>query len=215
LKSDNLKVLLTCPFDRSCFTTIEVLSNLKMRSFSVAITLAVILQDVSAFPAIANELFSKTPQLKIRSGAPDTGAALLGFDAAKQYVSNTGDHAFIAPGPDNQRGPCPVLNTMANHGYLPHNGIGSIQDLITGTYQAFGMGLDLSGFLGVYGAIFDGDLTSYSIVVPTPTSSPTSVFSVSPKVPLVRITSTKATSHPPVAICTNRAMTTRFNSNSS
>jgi hypothetical protein len=29
---------------------------------------------------------------------------------------------------------------MANHGYLPHNGVGSIQDFITGTQEAFGMG---------------------------------------------------------------------------
>jgi Peroxidase, family 2 len=29
---------------------------------------------------------------------------------------------------------------MANHGYLPHNGIGTIQDFITGTGEAFGMG---------------------------------------------------------------------------
>lgn len=28
------------------------------------------------------------------------------FDASQQYVSNTGDHAFVAPGPNDQRGPC-------------------------------------------------------------------------------------------------------------
>ncbi|KAL6718421.1 hypothetical protein ACLMJK_004510 [Lecanora helva] len=85
------------------------------------------------------------------------------FDAEQQYVSNQGEHAFRAPGPNDQRGPCPGLNAMANHGYLPHNGVGSIQDFITGTQDAFGMGVDLASFLAVYGAIFDGDLTSYSI----------------------------------------------------
>lgn len=29
---------------------------------------------------------------------------------------------------------------MANHGYLPHNGVGTIEDFITGTQEAFGMG---------------------------------------------------------------------------
>ncbi|KAL4757798.1 peroxidase family protein [Aspergillus foveolatus] len=29
---------------------------------------------------------------------------------------------WIAPGPDDSRGPCPGLNTLANHGYLPRNG---------------------------------------------------------------------------------------------
>ena len=52
---------------------------------------------------------------------------------------------------------------MANHGYLPHNGVGTIQDFIDGTVAAFGMGADLASLLGVYGAIFDGDLSSYSI----------------------------------------------------
>ena len=85
------------------------------------------------------------------------------FDAGQQYVSNTGDHAFVAPSGSDQRGPCPGLNAMANHGYMPHNGVGSLQDFIDGTQAAFGMGADLASFLAVYGAIFDGDLTSYSI----------------------------------------------------
>ena len=56
---------------------------------------------------------------------------------------------------------------MANHGYLPHNGIGTIQQFIDGTMAAFGMGPDLASFLAVYGAIFDGNLASYSIGGPT------------------------------------------------
>ena len=28
------------------------------------------------------------------------------------------DHPYIAPGPNDIRGPCPVLNTLANHGYI-------------------------------------------------------------------------------------------------
>lgn len=74
---------------------------------------------------------------------------------------------------------------MANHGYLPHNGVGTIQDFITGTQDAFGMGksvpletiahthvlkgVDLATVLAIYGAVFDGDLKSYSIGGPTPT----------------------------------------------
>ena len=102
------------------------------------------------------------------------------FNAAQQYVSNQGQHAFVAPGPNDLRGPCPGLNAMANHGYIPHNGVATIQQFITGTYDGkvysycsvsalltepivFGMGLDLAAFLAVYGAVFDGDLTSWSI----------------------------------------------------
>jgi hypothetical protein len=59
---------------------------------------------------------------------------------------------------------------MANHGYIPHNGVATINQFIQGTYGAFGMGMDLGGFLAVYGAVFDGDLTSWSIGRP-PSSS--------------------------------------------
>ncbi|OTB03269.1 hypothetical protein M426DRAFT_263535 [Hypoxylon sp. CI-4A] len=31
-------------------------------------------------------------------------------------------HAWMAPGPNDFRGPCPMLNTLANHGFLPHDG---------------------------------------------------------------------------------------------
>lgn len=90
------------------------------------------------------------------------------FDPTLQYVSNTGKHAFRAPSSTDRRGPCPGLNAAANHGYLPSNGIGTITDFIEGCQAAFGMGADLATFLAIYGAIFDGDLTSYSIGGPSP-----------------------------------------------
>ncbi|CAJ2509352.1 Uu.00g143780.m01.CDS01 [Anthostomella pinea] len=134
---------------------------------------------VSAFPAHLAETFSKLRSASdIRSepnGIPSCPFAkrqLPGvdppFDAETQYVSNTGDHAFVAPSSNDQRGPCPGLNAMANHGYLPHNGVASIQEFITGTMEAFGMGIDLATFLAIYGAVLDGDLTSYSIGGPVP-----------------------------------------------
>ncbi|KAI1421482.1 Chloroperoxidase [Xylaria sp. FL1777] len=32
------------------------------------------------------------------------------------------DHPWIAAGPDDFRGPCPMMNTLANHGFLPRDG---------------------------------------------------------------------------------------------
>ncbi|RUP44393.1 Chloroperoxidase [Jimgerdemannia flammicorona] len=32
-------------------------------------------------------------------------------------------HHFIPPGPGDSRSPCPALNALANHGYLPRNGL--------------------------------------------------------------------------------------------
>lgn len=41
----------------------------------------------------------------------------------------TGDHSFIAPNfaRGDQRGPCPGLNALANHGYIGRNGVTSVR----------------------------------------------------------------------------------------
>ncbi|PTB61878.1 Cloroperoxidase [Trichoderma citrinoviride] len=44
-------------------------------------------------------------------------ASLIAVSAATE-----GLRPYEAPGPDDLRGPCPMLNTLANHNYLPHNG---------------------------------------------------------------------------------------------
>ncbi|KAH9223305.1 Chloroperoxidase [Leptodontidium sp. 2 PMI_412] len=85
-----------------------------------------------------------------------------------QYVSNQGAHQIVPPGKNDLRGPCPGLNAMTNHNCIPHNGVATISQFIQGTYNVFGMGLDLDAFLAVYGAIFDGDLTPWSIGGPPP-----------------------------------------------
>ena len=58
-----------------------------------------------------------------------------GFSASQQHVSTTGAHAFAPPGSNDLRGPCPGLNAMANHGYIPHSGVATIPQFITGTYD--------------------------------------------------------------------------------
>ena len=57
------------------------------------------------------------------------------FDASKQHVSTTGTYAYVAPKSSDLRGPCPGLNAMANHGYIPHNGVATISQFIQGTYD--------------------------------------------------------------------------------
>jgi hypothetical protein len=58
------------------------------------------------------------------SGASDVEVKrALGFDASLQKVDVSGSHAFNPPGAGDKRGPCPGLNALANHGYLPHNGM--------------------------------------------------------------------------------------------
>ncbi|KAI0886753.1 Cloroperoxidase [Annulohypoxylon maeteangense] len=41
---------------------------------------------------------------------------------ASAYNAAPSGHPWIAPGKNDFRGPCPMLNTLANHGFLPHDG---------------------------------------------------------------------------------------------
>jgi hypothetical protein len=59
----------------------------------------------AAYPSVMEQLQTHTPssnEKRILGIAP-------GFNAEAQYVSNTGKHAFVAPGPTDVRGPCPGL----------------------------------------------------------------------------------------------------------
>ncbi|KAL4744671.1 hypothetical protein BDW72DRAFT_212277 [Aspergillus terricola var. indicus] len=51
------------------------------------------------------------------------------------------------PGPDAVRAPCPMLNTLANHGFLPHDGKGISQER---TIEALGAALNIGEELAVY-----------------------------------------------------------------
>jgi hypothetical protein len=60
----------------------------------------------------------KYPYNGAKNGSPGKGVG--GYK-----VPADGDtaHQFVAPGKDDIRGPCPGLNTAANHNFLAHDGI--------------------------------------------------------------------------------------------
>ncbi|KAL8799485.1 MAG: hypothetical protein Q9182_005853 [Xanthomendoza sp. 2 TL-2023] len=99
----------------------------------------------------------------------------LTFDPVAQHVTTSGKYAWKAPNlaAGDKRGPCPGLNALANHGYLPHNGIAPMVDIIQAVSQVYGLALDLGGFLAAYGTVFEGDALSltpgYSIGGPAST----------------------------------------------
>ncbi|KAL0575172.1 hypothetical protein V5O48_006794 [Marasmius crinis-equi] len=92
----------------------------------------------------------------------------VGFDPHAQLIDVHGEHRFIPPGHGDLRGPCPGLNALANHNYLPHNGVATIDELVEATYRVYGMGKDIGLFLAVYGSLMTGDLLSFSIGGPPP-----------------------------------------------
>ncbi|KAF5706718.1 Aromatic peroxygenase [Fusarium mundagurra] len=95
------------------------------------------------------------------------------FDSKKQRISVSGEHEFLPPNlkAGDERGPCPGLNALANHGYRPGNGVADMQTIIKATNEVYGMSLDLGGFLAVYGTVFNGNPVSlnpgYSIGGPS------------------------------------------------
>lgn len=96
-----------------------------MKTFTFSVATAILASSASAFPAMLanNEQWSPwtapSPHEKRQLLNPPQGAGALPltpppFDAASQHVSNTGDHAYQDPGPNDERGECPGLNALAN-----------------------------------------------------------------------------------------------------
>ncbi|PGH07283.1 hypothetical protein GX51_01827 [Blastomyces parvus] len=58
------------------------------------------------------------------------------------------------PGPGDVRGPCPALNSLANHGILPHNGKQmTYPTLLKGILEGLNVGFDLTLVAGTGGMI--------------------------------------------------------------
>jgi hypothetical protein len=88
---------------------------------------------------------------------PSTVAGLKKFPEAA--------YPYQDPKPSDQRGACPGLNTLANHGYIPRSGIVTVAQTIKASADVFNMGADLSAFLAGGSVIFAGDIPTmtYSI----------------------------------------------------
>ncbi|CAH0385206.1 unnamed protein product [Bemisia tabaci] len=135
-----------------------------MRTHLPLSTLVFIAQGILVHPEVAQDCpyqsHREGPNLQIRRIKPT-------FNAEAQRVDVSGKHAFKPPGPKDQRGPCPGLNAMANHNYIPHNGITTLSDMIEGAYKVFGLAPDLGLILGMAGIGYAGNLRSVSIGGPS------------------------------------------------
>ncbi|GJC84704.1 putative sterigmatocystin biosynthesis peroxidase stcC [Colletotrichum liriopes] len=69
--------------------------------------------------------------------------------AANANAAEVAAHPWLAPGASAVRGPCPMLNSLANHGYLARDGKEiSMQDLIAGLGSALHFNESLVRTLG-------------------------------------------------------------------
>ncbi|THW15839.1 Cloroperoxidase [Aureobasidium pullulans] len=74
-------------------------------------------------------------------------------------------YPYKDPAPSDQRGPCPGMITLANHGYIPRNGITTVAQTVVAAARVFNMGADLTTFLAEGSVLFAGDIPTmrYSI----------------------------------------------------
>lgn len=72
-------------------------------------------------------------------------------------IDVSGKHAFQPPTDNDQRGPCPGLNAMANHGYIRRNGVTSLVEAVAAMHHVYNMGLDLALVLGIMGVVWTGN----------------------------------------------------------
>ncbi|KAF9730992.1 hypothetical protein PMIN02_008527 [Paraphaeosphaeria minitans] len=74
-------------------------------------------------------------------------SSVAAYPSVQEHQSN--DYPWRAPKATDRRSPCPMLNTLANHGYLPRNGANiSMEILIAGLKTSVNLGADATEVVG-------------------------------------------------------------------
>ncbi|KAF5327643.1 hypothetical protein D9619_004133 [Psilocybe cf. subviscida] len=117
----------------------------------------------TAFPSYGSlaglterELDEVIPTLTARNLQPPPGQIK---DTSIKLVNDPA-HPWIAPGKDDIRGPCPGLNTLANHGYLPRNGIARPSQIVEAAQEGFNMENSRAIFITYAAHLVDGNLVT-------------------------------------------------------
>ena len=97
---------------------------------------------VDAFPALNTGHFEGLTPERLNAAVRSVDE----FKQAKRFIVDitkpidiTGKHAFKAPSSSDQRGPCPGLNALANHGYIARDGITSFAEVVTAINQGLSL----------------------------------------------------------------------------
>jgi len=71
-------------------------------------------------------------------------ACLMALLVGRPAMGSLGANLFIAPTASDSRSPCPLLNTLANHGFMARSGLNiSVDEMV----QAMDVALNLDPFL--------------------------------------------------------------------
>lgn len=105
-------------------------------------------------------------------------------------------HAFVAPGANDIRGPCPGLNAAANvssvylrtvtealtdslllqHNFLSHDGVTTFTELVDAQQNVYNVGYDLAVLLAVLGIEAGGDITNGKLSIGCDATSRTALL---------------------------------------
>ncbi|KAF8138810.1 heme-thiolate peroxidase [Boletus edulis] len=118
-------------------------------------TIVALIPYVLGFPHLAN-----FPEHRSLAGlSPEEVRAVASqFDSmpgAQPLPPPISDTSSILP--SDLRGPCPGLNTLAAHGYLPRQGVVTPGQIITAVQEGFNMGYHFASFLCYSAFITDGN----------------------------------------------------------
>ncbi|KAJ3573520.1 heme-thiolate peroxidase [Leucocoprinus birnbaumii] len=86
---------------------------------------------------------------------PENPPGPLNDTSAK--LVNDAAHPWRPLAPNDIRGPCPGLNTLASHGYLPRSGIATPAQIITAAMEGFNMENSLARFVTYAAFLVDGN----------------------------------------------------------
>ncbi|KAI7541530.1 Cloroperoxidase [Hortaea werneckii] len=112
---------------------------------------------------------AKYPYCGAKNGLPGFQVCVNNLVPAKGDTA----HYYTPPGPNDIRGPCPGINTAANHNFVSHDGITTFEELVDMQQNVYGVGYDLSVLLAVLGVGLDGDPISGKLSIGCDASSRT------------------------------------------
>ncbi|KAF9522859.1 heme-thiolate peroxidase [Crepidotus variabilis] len=138
-----------------------------MRTFSI-LSAFIFAARVLAFPSYASlaglssrELEEIVPTLQFKP--PPTPPGPINDTSTK--LVNDAAHPWKPLRPGDIRGPCPGLNTLASHGYLPRNGIATPTQIITAVQEGFNMENSLAVFVTYAAHLVDGNVVTNELSI--------------------------------------------------
>ncbi|RDA90100.1 hypothetical protein CP533_2565 [Ophiocordyceps camponoti-saundersi (nom. inval.)] len=97
------------------------------------------------------------PHVNILDNLKEHAKKFIKFFGPKP-VPVTGRHEFKPPNFEagDQRGPCPGLNALANHNYIPRSGVVNTFQVIFALNRVYGVSPDLGALLSALGTVWQG-----------------------------------------------------------